>query len=94
MKSIEILGNCSSFADTGCGPGIVTQLDFTSIYAQFISITHLQNIETLQKILLLGKWKWRAFSPIQSFGEKFKIRPSEKVWKIFYYYDVRAFDIR
>ena len=41
----------------------VTKLNFTSIYAQFISMICWQNIETLRAILLHEKRSWRAFDP-------------------------------
>ena len=56
MKSTEIPGNSSGSAKKGVLPeNYVAQLDFTSIFAQFISMISLQNIEILQKNIASGK---------------------------------------
>ena len=56
MKSTEILGNDSGSPDKECDlKNCVIQLDFTSVYLQFISKICLQNIQTARKIFLQGK---------------------------------------
>ena len=70
MKSIDDLGSYSGSTDKDVTQNSVTQLDLTSVYAQFISMVCLQNIETPPKILLSGK---RFRRPVSlSYGHEFK----------------------
>ena len=50
-------GKFQWFCQKGVWPkNCVAQLDLTSIYTQFIFMVSLQNIKTLRKVLLQGKW--------------------------------------
>ena len=91
MKSIEIIGNCSGSADKGRDKKSSFLLDFTSIYAQFISVICSQNIETLRKYCLRESGSGEP--SVQSFSQKFKTT-LRKLRKMFCDYDVRACNIR